>query len=92
AQQGQINDSVKQFYAPQLRLPVEKVTAQAILDFEARNAAHERKILAEAMSKVRPTGEMVNFKRQKMADMQHMFAAACQAFGITPDQITLPAS
>ncbi len=90
AQQGQVNDSVKQFYAPQLRLPAEKVTAQAILDFETRCAAHERKILADAMSKTRPVGEMINFKRQKMADMQHLFAAACQAFGITPDQIALP--
>ncbi|HNY26490.1 MAG TPA: hypothetical protein PKH31_03835 [Candidatus Sumerlaeota bacterium] len=88
--QGEVNDQVKQIYAPQLRLPAEKVTAQAILDLETRSAAQERKILAEAMSKTRPVGEMVNYKRQKMADMLHMFAAACQAFGVTPDQIVLP--
>jgi hypothetical protein len=83
--QDPLDDNIRQYYASQMGIPAEKVTARGAEDFETRLADRERQTLSEKMSGASSLGKTVNYKEAVIAEMRERFEAVCASMGIKGD-------
>ena len=74
--------NVRDYYAPQIGVPADRITAQAIVDYELRMARRERQTLVEILTTNCPTGETLSYKVVIAQDLRRRFEALCALFGI----------
>jgi len=78
-----LDPAVKQFYASQTGVPVDKITAEEALEYEQRQAGIARQRLAEELSRGCEIGESANYKRVLVDRMQKRYEAMAASIGVS---------
>jgi hypothetical protein len=80
---GEVEKGIRDYYAPQIGLPADRVTAQAIADYENRLARRDRQTLLDLLTNNCVTGETLGYKQVLLQDMRKRFDSLCAIFGAT---------
>lgn len=89
---GEVEKTIRDYYAPQIGLPADRVTAQAIADYENRLARRDRQTLVELLTNNCTTGETLSYKLVLLQDMRCRFDTLCTIFGATAHAAPSPAT